>query len=210
MESTEELQRQEITALKSIYGDDFQEAPAPRAWKVCSCSYPHFLVALHQPRTIGCCETPRIHDQDYTPRRYQWDQVLSFPNGHVGDKQSEVTYIGNADRVSVFPRHTLRRLLQFSPLRTLMACFWKKSMPFHAPCNTRRRKTKDQRWYSRYVNRLSFIPYLTEYRLPPWPKNGLPKTSSFPLRAHFDTRWRNETSRRSRLLFYPPRPFTVH
>lgn len=36
MESTEELQQQEITALKSIYGDDFQEVPAPKAWKVCS------------------------------------------------------------------------------------------------------------------------------------------------------------------------------
>ena len=34
MESTEELQQQEITALKSIYGDDFQEVPAPKAWKV--------------------------------------------------------------------------------------------------------------------------------------------------------------------------------
>lgn len=34
MESTEELQHQEITALKSIYGDDFREVPAPKAWKV--------------------------------------------------------------------------------------------------------------------------------------------------------------------------------
>ena len=34
MESTEELQQQEITALKSIYGDDFQAVPAPKAWKV--------------------------------------------------------------------------------------------------------------------------------------------------------------------------------
>jgi len=34
MESTGELQQQEITALKSIYGDDFQEAPAPKAWRV--------------------------------------------------------------------------------------------------------------------------------------------------------------------------------
>ena len=57
MESTEELQRQEITALKSIYGDDFQEVPAPKAWKVRWCPY-SFLVWLKRFYTIGCRETP--------------------------------------------------------------------------------------------------------------------------------------------------------
>lgn len=57
MESTEELQQQEITALKSIYGDDFQEVPAPKAWKVCLC--PRFFPrlteqALHH-RVPGDC-----------------------------------------------------------------------------------------------------------------------------------------------------------
>lgn len=33
MESTEELQQNELTALKSIYAEDFIETP-PKAWKV--------------------------------------------------------------------------------------------------------------------------------------------------------------------------------
>ena len=35
METTEELQQLEITALKSIYDQDFFEPPPPKAWKVC-------------------------------------------------------------------------------------------------------------------------------------------------------------------------------
>lgn len=34
MESTEELQQNELTALKSIYAEDFIEIPPPKAWKV--------------------------------------------------------------------------------------------------------------------------------------------------------------------------------
>lgn len=34
METTEELQQLEITALKSIYDQDFFEPPPPKAWKV--------------------------------------------------------------------------------------------------------------------------------------------------------------------------------
>lgn len=34
METTEELQQLEITALKSIYDQEFFEPPPPKAWKV--------------------------------------------------------------------------------------------------------------------------------------------------------------------------------
>jgi translation initiation factor 2-alpha kinase 4 len=34
METTEELQQLEITALKSIYDQDFFEPPPPKVWKV--------------------------------------------------------------------------------------------------------------------------------------------------------------------------------
>jgi translation initiation factor 2-alpha kinase 4 len=34
METTEELQQLEITALRSIYAEDFVETPPPKAWKV--------------------------------------------------------------------------------------------------------------------------------------------------------------------------------
>jgi translation initiation factor 2-alpha kinase 4 len=37
METTEELQQLEITALKSIYDQDFFEPPPPKAWKVRPC-----------------------------------------------------------------------------------------------------------------------------------------------------------------------------
>jgi len=58
METTEELQKQEITALKSIYGDDFQEVPAPKAWRVRLAFRHHFFVALKKLYTVGRCETP--------------------------------------------------------------------------------------------------------------------------------------------------------
>lgn len=44
METTEELQQQEITALKSIYDQYFIEPPAPRVWKVWR----------HYPFSVGC------------------------------------------------------------------------------------------------------------------------------------------------------------
>ena len=34
METTEELQQNEITAVKSIYAEDYIETPPPKAWKV--------------------------------------------------------------------------------------------------------------------------------------------------------------------------------
>lgn len=37
METTEELQQLEITALKSIYDQEFFEPPPPRVWRVCRC-----------------------------------------------------------------------------------------------------------------------------------------------------------------------------
>lgn len=37
METTKELQQLEITALKSIYDQDFFEPPPPKAWKVRQC-----------------------------------------------------------------------------------------------------------------------------------------------------------------------------
>jgi len=57
MESTGELQQQEVTALKSIYGDDFQEVPAPKAWRVRLVFRRHFFVGLKKLYTTGRCET---------------------------------------------------------------------------------------------------------------------------------------------------------
>lgn len=34
MDTAEELQKLEITALRSIYAEDFIDVPPPRAWKV--------------------------------------------------------------------------------------------------------------------------------------------------------------------------------
>ena len=46
METNEELQQLEITALKSIYDQDFFEPPPPKAWKVLS--LPLDLIFLHE------------------------------------------------------------------------------------------------------------------------------------------------------------------
>jgi len=66
MNSTEELQQLEITALRSIYAEDFIEGPPPKAWKVCNfyffaamemCDFglqgaarvPEFSIRVHHP-----------------------------------------------------------------------------------------------------------------------------------------------------------------
>jgi len=64
MNSTEELQQLEITALRSIYAEDFIEGSPPKAWKVCSlyasqdmcdaglqgaARVPEFIIRVHHP-----------------------------------------------------------------------------------------------------------------------------------------------------------------
>ncbi|KAF8625651.1 hypothetical protein AX15_005272, partial [Amanita polypyramis BW_CC] len=47
MESTEELQRLEITALRSIYADDFIEPPPPKS----AARLPEFIIRVTHPDT---------------------------------------------------------------------------------------------------------------------------------------------------------------
>ncbi|KAF8883813.1 hypothetical protein BD779DRAFT_1674349 [Infundibulicybe gibba] len=48
MESAEELQELEITALKSIYAEDFIDCPPPRAWKD-AVRQPEFIIRIRHP-----------------------------------------------------------------------------------------------------------------------------------------------------------------
>ncbi|KAF7974176.1 hypothetical protein HWV62_13309 [Athelia sp. TMB] len=48
MESAEELQQQEITALKSIYDEDFYDSPPPKAWKG-AMRQPEFIIKVRHP-----------------------------------------------------------------------------------------------------------------------------------------------------------------
>ncbi|KAJ3566582.1 hypothetical protein NP233_g6910 [Leucocoprinus birnbaumii] len=48
MDSTEELQQSEITALQSIYAEDFIECPPPKAWKGAA-RVPEFIIRVHHP-----------------------------------------------------------------------------------------------------------------------------------------------------------------
>lgn len=48
MDSTEELQKLEITALQSIYAEDFIECPPPRVWKVRVCAFVYLLAMCSQ------------------------------------------------------------------------------------------------------------------------------------------------------------------
>ncbi|KAG2024094.1 STE/STE20/YSK protein kinase [Coprinopsis cinerea AmutBmut pab1-1] len=48
MDSTEELQQLEITALKSIFGNDFIECPPPKAWKGAA-RLPEFIIQVTNP-----------------------------------------------------------------------------------------------------------------------------------------------------------------
>ncbi|EIW85919.1 hypothetical protein CONPUDRAFT_114006 [Coniophora puteana RWD-64-598 SS2] len=53
METTEELQQLEITALKSIYDQDFIDPPAPKAWKVCGAArQPEFIIKVSHPDPV--------------------------------------------------------------------------------------------------------------------------------------------------------------
>jgi len=67
METTEELQQLEITALKSIYDTDFFEPPPPKAWKV------RLLVSLYRSLYIsssclGSNQIARVHHQSHPSR----------------------------------------------------------------------------------------------------------------------------------------------
>ncbi|KAF9445879.1 Serine/threonine-protein kinase [Macrolepiota fuliginosa MF-IS2] len=48
MDSTEELQQLEITALRSIYAEDFIECPPPKAWKGAA-GVPEFIIRVYHP-----------------------------------------------------------------------------------------------------------------------------------------------------------------
>ncbi|KAF8677870.1 hypothetical protein AX14_004754, partial [Amanita brunnescens Koide BX004] len=48
MESAEELQQLEITALRSIYADDFIDCPPPTVWKGAT-RLPEFLIRITHP-----------------------------------------------------------------------------------------------------------------------------------------------------------------
>jgi len=65
MESPEDLQLLEITALQSIYAEDFIECPPPKAWKVCwgstfAVSYQEYLSVfrVRQDYTNSLSEFP--------------------------------------------------------------------------------------------------------------------------------------------------------
>lgn len=48
MESTEELQKLEITALRSIYADEFIDCPPPKVWKGAG-RLPEFIIRIGHP-----------------------------------------------------------------------------------------------------------------------------------------------------------------
>ena len=66
MDSAEELQQLEITALQSIYDKDFIECPPLTVWKVAA----HLIFGLHKVLTIhgGRPQIARIHYQNLSSR----------------------------------------------------------------------------------------------------------------------------------------------
>uniref|UniRef100_A0A0W0FQ29 non-specific serine/threonine protein kinase n=1 Tax=Moniliophthora roreri TaxID=221103 RepID=A0A0W0FQ29_MONRR len=80
MESTEELQQNEITALKSIYAEDFIEKPPPKAWKgaarliefIINVTHPnpeyakkiYFHLHITFPKTYPTRQSPIYHIQE--------------------------------------------------------------------------------------------------------------------------------------------------
>jgi len=59
MESTEELQKLEITALRSIYAEDFIDCPPPTVWKVRALPSPLGFLSS-RPATQGATRLPEF------------------------------------------------------------------------------------------------------------------------------------------------------
>lgn len=59
MESTEELQKLEITALRSIYAEDFIDCPPPTVWKVRTLPSPLNFLPL-RPTAQGATRLPEF------------------------------------------------------------------------------------------------------------------------------------------------------
>ncbi|KAG1764160.1 kinase-like domain-containing protein [Suillus placidus] len=68
METTEELQRLEITALKSIYDTDFFEPPPPKAWKGAT-RLPEFIIKVTHPDPIHASKV-YFHLHTKLPKTY--------------------------------------------------------------------------------------------------------------------------------------------
>ncbi|KAF8124132.1 kinase-like domain-containing protein [Boletus edulis] len=68
METTEELQQLEITALKSIYDQDFFEPPPPKAWKAAA-RLPEFIIKVVHPDPL---HAPKVYFHLHTkfPKTY--------------------------------------------------------------------------------------------------------------------------------------------
>ncbi|KAG1849257.1 kinase-like domain-containing protein [Suillus subluteus] len=64
METTEELQQLEITALKSIYDTDFFEPPPPKAWKGAT-RLPEFIIKVTHPDSDPCLRSTFTCIPDY-------------------------------------------------------------------------------------------------------------------------------------------------
>ncbi|KAG2338792.1 hypothetical protein BDR05DRAFT_984599 [Suillus weaverae] len=68
METTEELQQLEITALKSIYDTDFFEPPPPKAWKGAT-RLPEFIIKVTHPDPIHASKV-YFHLHTKLPKTY--------------------------------------------------------------------------------------------------------------------------------------------
>ncbi|KAG2126151.1 kinase-like domain-containing protein [Suillus cothurnatus] len=68
METTEELQQLEITALKSIYDTDFFEPPPPKAWKGAT-RLPEFIIKVTHPDPIHASKV-YFHLHTRLPKTY--------------------------------------------------------------------------------------------------------------------------------------------
>ena len=72
----ENRQQEEITALKSIYGDDFIDCPPPKAWKVRHKPYSDTVVSADSSNLQGAPRLPefiirvRHPDPDHASKIY--------------------------------------------------------------------------------------------------------------------------------------------
>ena len=66
MDPTEESQTLEITALQSIYPDEFIQVPPPKAWKVRALFLDFKIAALNF--SLGCLQASRVYHSGFSSR----------------------------------------------------------------------------------------------------------------------------------------------
>ncbi|TFK38831.1 hypothetical protein BDQ12DRAFT_605427 [Crucibulum laeve] len=119
--STEEQQQLEITALQSIYGDDFIECPPPKAWKVSlrgATRLPEFIIRVSHPDTEHSSKI-NLHLNVKFPKTYPRLACPTFTiqrpiNGLSADQVNKLSHAINSEAQRLRGSEMVMDLVEFT------------------------------------------------------------------------------------------------